>query len=108
MLSFGGRDRQAQESLLVFVQKILSSMLLLEIFLRGVEVGNKYSLGFLYLCKKKGCRANPAEIKAPKWDGSKARMTLKEIHKELWHLNEEMRRQRKSSHGRDPVVLALK
>lgn len=46
MLGFGGRDRQAQESLLVFVQKILSGLLLLEIFLRGVEVGNKYSSGF--------------------------------------------------------------
>lgn len=46
VLGFGGRDRQAQESLLVFVQKILSGLLLLEIFLRGVEVGNKYSSGF--------------------------------------------------------------
>lgn len=52
-------------------------------------------------------RANPAEIKVPKWHRSKAGMALKEIHKELWHLNEEMRRQRKSSHGRDPAVLAL-
>lgn len=53
-------------------------------------------------------RENPAEIKVSKWDRSKTGMTLKEMHRGLWHLSEEIRRQRKSFHSRGPAVLALK
>lgn len=41
-------------------------MLLLEIFLCGVEVGNKYSLGFLYLCKKEGLSSKPSRNQGTK------------------------------------------
>lgn len=58
--------------------------------------------------KKVLFRANPAEIEAPEWDRSKVEMTLKEIHKQLWHLNGKMRRQKSSVHGRDTAVLVLK
>lgn len=59
--------------------------------------------------QKKGLfGAKPAQIKAPEWDRSKVEMILKEIHKQLWHLNGKMSREKLSAHGRDPVGLALK
>lgn len=62
MLGFDGRDSGNEASTRVttrfYAKKFLSGLLLLEVFLHGVEEGYKYSLGML--------RANPAEIKVPK------------------------------------------
>lgn len=56
VLGFGGRASGNEACPRVKThfdaKKIQSSLLLLEIFLHGVEEGNKYSLGFLYVKRR--------------------------------------------------------
>lgn len=57
--------------------------------------------------EKGALQSKPAEIKAPEWDRSEIKMTLKRMLRQLWHLNGKIKRQVESVHGRNPVMLAL-